>query len=110
MTNVAEFPEQPAMAPGSNFREAESAESPVDDDLFGAVLADTVAALGGEEVPYIVMGGIGAATHGRPRWTHDIDVLSGRKTPGAPSRRWPKPGFVPSRRIPTGCTRRSSTR
>ena len=75
MTNVAEFPEQPAMAPGSNFREADSAEGTADDDLFGAVLTDTVAALDGEDVPYVFMGGIGAATHGRPRWTHDIDVF-----------------------------------
>ena len=75
MTNVAEFPEQPAMAPGSNYREAVSAESGADESLFSAVLADTVAALDGEEVPYVFMGGIGSATYGRPRWTHDIDVF-----------------------------------
>ncbi len=72
---VAEFPEQPAMAPGSNFREAESADTAVDDDLFRAVLAETVAALDSEGVPYVFMGGIGAATYGRPRWTHDVDVF-----------------------------------
>ena len=79
MTNrghaVAQFPDRPAQAPGTNFREAESADGAVDDDLFGAVLADTVAALDGAQVPYVFMGGIGAATHGRPRWTHDIDVF-----------------------------------
>ena len=71
---VAEFPQQPAMAPGSNFLEAQSAES-ADEDLFGAVLAETVRALDREGVPYVFMGGIGSATHGRPRWTHDIDVF-----------------------------------
>ena len=63
------------MAPGTNFREAEAAAGPADDDLFGVVLADTLAALNGVSVPHVFMGGIGAATHGRPRWTHDIDVF-----------------------------------
>jgi predicted nucleotidyltransferase len=68
-------PDQPVMAPGSNFREATSADSPATDELFELVLADTVQVLEGEKVPYVFMGGIGAATHGRPRWTHDIDVF-----------------------------------
>ena len=74
MTDV-HVPDQPAMAPGSNYREAESADSPASDRLFEVVLADTIQALDGENVAYVFMGGIGAATHGRPRWTHDIDVF-----------------------------------
>ncbi|HEX6596889.1 MAG TPA: nucleotidyltransferase, partial [Acidimicrobiales bacterium] len=70
-----EVPDRPAMAPGSNFLEATSADSPATDELFEVVLADTVQVLDGENVPYVFMGGIGAATHGRPRWTHDIDVF-----------------------------------
>ncbi len=46
-----------------------------DEAEFLDVLAETVAALDAEEVPYVLMGGIGSATHGRPRWTHDIDVF-----------------------------------
>ena len=79
MTNrapaVAELREQPAMAPGTNFVEPAEGESQADDDLFGAVLTETVAALDRAQVRYVFMGGIGAATHGRPRWTHDIDVF-----------------------------------
>lgn len=75
MIDVEEIPDQPAMAPGTNFQEARAAAAPADDKLFGVVLADTMAALDGAKVPYVFMGGIGAATHGRPRWTHDIDVF-----------------------------------
>ena len=75
VTDADDVPRQPAMAPGSNYREAESAENAVDDDLFEVVLTETIEVLDGEGVPYIFMGGIGAATHGRPRWTHDIDVF-----------------------------------
>lgn len=68
-------PDQPVMAPGSNFREASSGAGGTDDRLYEPVLADTVAALERAEVPHVFMGGIGAATYGRPRWTHDIDVF-----------------------------------
>lgn len=46
-----------------------------DDTEFCAVLSETVAALDGAEVPFVLMGGISSASHGRPRWTHDIDVF-----------------------------------
>ena len=42
---------------------------------FVAVLGETVGTIEQEGVPYVLMGGIGSATHGRPRWTHDIDVF-----------------------------------
>jgi len=42
---------------------------------FCAVLAETVASLGESGIPFVLMGGIGSASHGRPRWTHDIDVF-----------------------------------
>jgi len=28
-----------------------------------------------EGVPYVFMGGIASSVHGRPRWTHDVDLL-----------------------------------
>jgi hypothetical protein len=65
------------MAPGTNFREAGSppAGEESGEALFPVVLGDTIDALDRAEVPYVFMGGIGATTHGRPRWTHDIDVF-----------------------------------
>jgi predicted nucleotidyltransferase len=61
-----------------------SAESPlpgvagrasVAEEVFTRVLADGVAALESARIPYLLIGGVGSATLGRPRWTHDIDFL-----------------------------------
>ena len=93
MTRIAESAEKPTRAPGSNFREPSSAAERVDDDLFGAVLTDTLAALEAEDVPHVFMGGIGSATHGRPRWTHDIDVFVRPEDAGRALRALAKAGF-----------------
>jgi hypothetical protein len=45
------------------------------EDVFLSVLDATVDALDTNGVPYMLMGGIASSVHGRPRWTHDIDVL-----------------------------------
>jgi len=45
------------------------------EDVFLSVLDATVDALDANGVPYMLMGGIASSVHGRPRWTHDIDVL-----------------------------------
>ncbi|HVM08667.1 MAG TPA: nucleotidyltransferase [Acidimicrobiales bacterium] len=42
---------------------------------FCAILAETVGTLDDAGIPFVLMGGIGSASHGRPRWTHDIDVF-----------------------------------
>lgn len=42
---------------------------------FCAVLQETVSCLDEANIPVVLMGGIGSASHGRPRWTHDIDVF-----------------------------------
>jgi hypothetical protein len=47
----------------------------VDEETFVSVLADAIRAIERAEIPYLLMGGIGSATHGRPRWTHDIDFF-----------------------------------
>jgi hypothetical protein len=47
----------------------------VDEEMFVAVLADAIRAIEAVKIPYLLMGGIGSATHGRPRWTHDIDFF-----------------------------------
>ena len=45
------------------------------EDVFCGVLAAAVDAIEGEHIPYVLIGGVGSATLGRPRWTRDIDVL-----------------------------------
>lgn len=42
---------------------------------FASVLKETIAALEDGCIPYALIGGIASTTLGRPRWTHDIDVL-----------------------------------
>jgi predicted nucleotidyltransferase len=46
-----------------------------EEEAFVDVLRETVETLEQTGVPYVLMGGIGSASHGRPRWTHDIDVF-----------------------------------
>jgi predicted nucleotidyltransferase len=45
------------------------------EDAVTRVLADAVAALDGAELPYLLIGGLASAVHGRPRTSSDIDVL-----------------------------------
>jgi predicted nucleotidyltransferase len=65
---------RPTQAPGSNFTEPFT-DHDVDEGRFLAVLDDTVTALEQKGVPHLLVGGIGSATYGRPRWTHDVDVF-----------------------------------
>jgi predicted nucleotidyltransferase len=46
-----------------------------DDATFADVLGETVEVLEPNEIPYVLIGGIASSGYGRPRWTHDIDVL-----------------------------------
>jgi hypothetical protein len=39
------------------------------------VLSEAEEALDREGIPHMLMGGLASSVHGRPRWTHDIDVL-----------------------------------
>ena len=43
--------------------------------VFEQVLGEVVGALDRTGVEYALMGGIASTGHGRPRWTHDIDVF-----------------------------------
>jgi hypothetical protein len=43
--------------------------------VFLAVFQETVDALEGDAIPYVLMGGVASATVGRPRVTRDIDVF-----------------------------------
>lgn len=46
-----------------------------EDDAFREVLRYTVEVLDRAAVPFALIGGIAVAAWGRPRWTHDIDIL-----------------------------------
>src|SRR5690606_42094588 len=46
-----------------------------DHDSFAPVLKETVETLRSDRVPFALIGGIAVSSFGRPRWTHDIDLL-----------------------------------
>jgi hypothetical protein len=46
-----------------------------DHDNFAPVLKDAVEALHSDRVPFALIGGLAVSSFGRPRWTHDIDML-----------------------------------
>ena len=57
-------------------REWRGGELPeVDDAVFLEVLAETVRIVEGSGLPHAFMGGIASTALGRPRWTHDVDLL-----------------------------------
>jgi predicted nucleotidyltransferase len=45
------------------------------EETFRHVLASSVDAISEAGIPYVLIGGVGSASLGRPRWTRDIDVL-----------------------------------
>lgn len=45
------------------------------EEKFAEVLARAISALEASTIPYVLIGGVGSASLGRPRWTNDIDVL-----------------------------------
>ncbi len=47
----------------------------VDKDMLVGVLREAVGALEDDGIPYLVIGGVVAALAGRPRFTHDLDLL-----------------------------------
>jgi hypothetical protein len=51
-------------------------QKPQEADVLAA-LRDLVAALEGEEIPYVLMGGVGTVTVARPRITDDLDIFVG---------------------------------
>lgn len=42
---------------------------------FAAVLHEAVTSLERAGIPYVLIGGIASSGFGRPRWTHDIDIM-----------------------------------
>ncbi len=46
-----------------------------DHGSFAPVLRETVETLHADRLPFALIGGLAVSCFGRPRWTHDIDVL-----------------------------------
>jgi len=47
----------------------------VDEPTFLRVAGEAIAAIESRDIPYAFIGGIASALHGRPRWTHDVDLF-----------------------------------
>jgi predicted nucleotidyltransferase len=43
--------------------------------VFQHVLQSAISAIEDGHIPYVLIGGVGSASLGRPRWTRDIDIL-----------------------------------
>lgn len=63
--SASDWEQQPEFERGGEFSEA----------TFLAILKEATATLDEEGLDYLLMGGIASATIGRPRWTHDIDIM-----------------------------------
>lgn len=55
--------------------EFESQEQSVDEDTFRRVVGAAIEAIERHDIPYVMHGGLAASVWGRPRWTHDLDLL-----------------------------------
>jgi predicted nucleotidyltransferase len=47
----------------------------VDEETFLRVAGEAIGAIERKGIPYAFIGGIASALHGRPRWTHDVDLF-----------------------------------
>jgi predicted nucleotidyltransferase len=52
-----------------------ASEEDVDEGTFLDALGSALGALERGRVAHVVIGGLASAVHGRPRWTHDIDLF-----------------------------------
>jgi hypothetical protein len=50
-------------------------EIEVEEPVFRAVVRDVVRAIERAGIPYVLLGGIASTAQGRPRWTHDVDIM-----------------------------------
>lgn len=53
----------------------EAQEKSVDGSTFIRVVAEAIEAIEDEGISYVMHGGLAASIWGRPRWTHDLDLL-----------------------------------
>ena len=59
------------MLPGAAVHDGSTADL----DTVAAVLADAVRAIEAHGVPYVLLGGLASALHGRPRCSNDVDLF-----------------------------------
>ncbi|HEX2240143.1 MAG TPA: nucleotidyl transferase AbiEii/AbiGii toxin family protein [Actinomycetota bacterium] len=53
----------------------EAQERSVDEETFLSVVQQAIDAVEAAEIPYVMHGGLAVSIWGRPRWTHDLDLL-----------------------------------
>lgn len=77
MTTIAPAPTGTTDGHSAERHRPESAalERGYDTAAFFGVFRETIGILEHEGIPYAIIGGIASTGYGRPRWTHDIDVL-----------------------------------
>ena len=61
--------------PGPTLTNPKAARGDYDEHEFIEVIQEVGQILERERIPHAFMGGLAATTHGRPRWTHDVDVF-----------------------------------
>lgn len=50
-------------------------EIEVEEQTFRQVVREVVDTLETARIPYVLLGGIASTAQGRPRWTHDVDIM-----------------------------------
>jgi len=65
----------PEAKPGPDAGPPTFEKQTVDEPVFLGVLREVLEALAGDDIPFMVIGGVASAVWGRPRYTQDIDVL-----------------------------------
>lgn len=75
MGGVAEAEEDDPRRIAELYNEVWEGKGDVDKDVLVRILGEAVQAVEGEGIDYVVLGGVVAALAGRPRVTHDIDLL-----------------------------------
>lgn len=61
--------------PGPVLQNPEAHRGEYDEDSFLDAIERTSRALDGAGIQFVFMGGLASTIHGRPRWTHDLDIF-----------------------------------
>ncbi len=61
--------------PGPQLNHAEAHRGDFHEEDFLSVIGEVSEVLEDARIPYAFMGGLASTTHGRPRWTHDVDIF-----------------------------------
>lgn len=72
----------------------------VSEEAFLAVLAEAAGVVERTGLPHAFMGGVASAALGRPRWTHDVDLMVRKEDADAILKAFAEAGFDTERRDP----------